>query len=97
VDCSFNTALELFNRQKLELAYIGLVDGVDQCVGSNSEVYTVRDRVWKKSGMEGWGGCLCIGCLERRIGRRLKPRDFEPDHPFNRMPGTERLLSRRGR
>jgi len=46
--------------------------------------------------MEGWGGCLCIGCLEKRIGRRLKPKDFLRDHPFNLMPGTQRLLERRG-
>jgi hypothetical protein len=42
-----------------------------------------------------WGeGCLCIGCLEKRIGRRLKPKDFT-DHPFNQLPGTPRLLNRR--
>jgi hypothetical protein len=33
--------------------------------------------------MEPYGGCLCIGCLERRIGRKLKPKDFERNHPFN--------------
>jgi hypothetical protein len=42
------------------------------------------------------GGCLCIGCLEKRIGRRPKPKDFDPDHPFNEMPTTPRLLDRRG-
>ena len=31
--------------------------------------------------MEPYGGCLCIGCLEKRIGRKLKPKDF-PDHPL---------------
>lgn len=40
-------------------------------------------------------GCLCIGCLELRLGRRLVPKDF-PEHPFNRMPGTRRLMERRG-
>jgi hypothetical protein len=63
-------------------------------VGEDSEVYMVRDAVWKKAGMEPFGGCLCIGCLERRLGRKLKPKDFI-EHPFNGMPGSERLLKRR--
>jgi hypothetical protein len=42
------------------------------------------------------GGCLCIGCLEKRIGRRMTPADF-PDHPFKALPGTPRLLERQGR
>ena len=29
---------------------------------------------------------LCVGCLEKRIGRRLKPNDFD-DHVFNTWPG----------
>ena len=43
-------------------------------------------------------GCLCIGCLEKRIGRRLKPKDFLRGDPFNDdlLPGTPRLLKRRG-
>jgi hypothetical protein len=41
---------------------------------------------------------LCIGCLEKRLGRRLKPKDFQRDHPFNayHMPCTPRLRDRRG-
>jgi hypothetical protein len=42
-----------------------------------------------------FGGCLCIGCIEKRIGRELKPKDFEPYHAFNDMPGTTRLMKRR--
>jgi hypothetical protein len=65
---------------------------------ADSEVYMVQDAVWKKAGIEPYGGCLCIGCLERRIGRKLKPKDF-PEHPFNNSnyPCTERLRDRRGR
>ena len=49
--------------------------------------------------MEEMGGCLCIGCLEKRIKRRLRPTDFQRDDVCNNpnVPGTERLLSRRGR
>jgi hypothetical protein len=48
--------------------------------------------------MEPYGGSLCIGCLEKRIGRKLKPNDFLRDHEFNdpRMPSTVRLRKRRG-
>jgi hypothetical protein len=44
------------------------------------------------------GGCLCIGCLEKRIGRELRPADFDRSHEFNQpdVPGTWRLLERRG-
>ena len=63
----------------------------------NTEVYDVRDRIWAEAGMEVYGGCLCIGCLEKRIGRRLRPKDFS-NHVFNSIPtGTERLLRRQGR
>jgi hypothetical protein len=78
--------------------------GVKQSVDDASEIYMVKDAVWKAAGMgndnelwaaeKRWGGCLCIGCLEKRIGRLLTPQDFS-DHVFNSMPGTERLLSRR--
>jgi hypothetical protein len=66
-------------------------------VSAQSEVYTVHDHVWRKAGMEAYGGCLCVGCLEERIGRPLTPDDF-PDHVFNTtLPGTTRLLERQGR
>jgi hypothetical protein len=40
---------------------------------------------------------LCVGCLERRIGRELTPHDFA-DHIFNQhYPGTPRLMERQGR
>src|SRR5215831_16015926 len=40
------------------------------------------------------GGCVCIGCLEKRLGRKLTPKDFPRRHPFNSLPGTERLIER---
>jgi hypothetical protein len=68
-------------------------------VGPDCEIYTVRRSVWKRAGFKGeWGdGCLCIGCLEKRIGRRLKPKDFPAENVgLNDLPGTPRLLNRRG-
>ena len=44
------------------------------------------------------GGFLCVGCIEKRLGRRLRPKDFQLEHTFNRnLPGTPRLLNRQGR
>jgi hypothetical protein len=101
VDCGVNTAPGLFNRAEMERAFAEAEasgkDSVEQRVDCRSEVYTVRSAVWQRAGMEPMGGCLCIGCLEQRLGRRLKPKDFKRGHPFNheRVPGTPRLLKRR--
>ena len=104
VDCGVNTAPGHPNRKELEGLYIrsavikkltgketpvSAVTFNDRC-----EIYTVRDTVWKTAGMEPMGGCLCVGCLEKRLGRPLRPKDFTR-HPFNTMPGTKRLTERR--
>jgi hypothetical protein len=107
VDCGVNTAPGLLNRLEMEKA-VKTAEAAAKLAGHNdwsvplrvndwSEVYTVRDGVWRAAGMEPMGGCLCIGCLEKRLGRRLKPKDFDRDHVFNArdFPGTERLLNRR--
>jgi hypothetical protein len=70
--------------------------GSPQQYGPHSEVCIVHPCVWEKAGMEGdYSGCLCIGCLEKRIGRRLQPFDFA-EHVFNdpNLPGTKRRLVR---
>jgi hypothetical protein len=88
----------MLGRVELEKAIDANPEGVEQSIDANSEVYTVSDAVWAQAGMEPMGGCLCIGCLEKRIGHKLKPKDFDHSSPFNRpdLPGTERLLDRRG-
>jgi hypothetical protein len=98
IDCGFNTAPGCLNRAEMERTAKEHGPGwsIPIEVGIDTEMYMVRDAIWKKAGMTPWGGCLCIGCLEKRIGRRLKPKDFT-DHAFNQMPGTPRLLNRRDR
>ncbi|MFY9958320.1 hypothetical protein [Bradyrhizobium sp.] len=98
IDCGINTAPGVLNRVRIEqaLAADWNNQGVEQTVDEWSEVYIVKPSVWRAAGMEQMGGCLCIGCLEGRIGRTLVPKDFPRKHPLNRLPGTERLLSRRG-
>lgn len=36
----------------------------------------VIDSVWKESGMKKAGGKLCVGCIEKRLDRKLTCRDF---------------------
>jgi hypothetical protein len=73
-------------------------DCVD-CGGDFDEYdYSVEDAVWAASGLEPGGGLLCIGCLERRLGRRLKRDDFAP-HPFTNeiSSGSHQSLRLRNR
>jgi hypothetical protein len=47
------------------------------------EYYMVHDGVWQDAGMVKYDGAmLCVGCLERRLGRRLADSDFT-DYPIN--------------
>lgn len=59
-----------------------------------SEYYMVLHRLWSSVVLT--SGMLCIGCLEKRLGRKLKPADFLPC-PLNetkRTEGSKRLQSR---
>ena len=98
VDCGVNTAPGYPTRAEVDAAFgvLSNRESIPLHFGPESEIYTVRNAVWEKTGLGRYGGCLCIGCLEKRIGCRLRHRDFEPDHPFNSTPGTPRLLDRRG-
>ncbi len=55
----------------------------------------IKDRVWDKFAKE--NEMLCIGCLEKRIGRELKGIDFK-NCPVNTdhydYPKSERLMKR---
>ena len=63
-----------------------------------NEYYMVTDQVWKLTGLRGYDGMLCIGCLEQRLGRMLNARDFT-DAPINQVAdmtddASARLLNR---
>jgi hypothetical protein len=74
------------------------------------EHYIVKDSVWQQAGMplakmasdmslHGGGGCLCVGCIEKRLGRLLTVDDFKPLTLKMLKSGcqsTPRLLSRVG-
>src|SRR5262245_62539834 len=82
VDCGINTAPGVLGRVEMEKALnvararkklTGKNEGVEQVFTDRCEVYFVRHAVWRAAGMGPMDGCLCIGCLENRLGRRLKP------------------------
>lgn len=47
-----------------------------EAYGDEHEYYNVHDDIWAQSGLGPNDGMLCIGCLEKRIGRELKSDDF---------------------
>ena len=94
VDCGIDTAPSNLNRSEVEAA-LEQVGGFKYAFHDRCEVYAARDRVWEEAGMERTGGCLCVGCIERRLGRKLRPKDFKRDDPLNGLPGTPRLRKRR--
>ena len=118
IDCGINTSPGNFTREHFDEVFNSAViriteDHVEITFGELSEVYTVRDAIWTAAGMAYHDGCLCIGCLEARLGRRLSPRSYQliwqenkdrfgnvaktKHDPLNKLPGTARLLSRQGR
>jgi hypothetical protein len=102
VDCGYDTAPGNPNCEEAEREIAAQVAaGVKKWSiplnwNAQQEQYFVHDYLWKAAAMDPWGGCLCIACLEKRIGRRLMRDDFMWKHPFNEMVGTARLLERRG-
>jgi hypothetical protein len=58
------------------------------------ELYMLRDAVWDSAAFA--DEMLCVGCFERRLGRRLVPDDFYPDVPINYDRMSERLEARKG-
>lgn len=101
IDCGVNTAPAMLNRAQLEQAFANDWTGkasVRQEFNHHTEVYTVKRNVWQAAGVGPMDGCLCIGCLEKRIGRELTGWDFLRNHALNQvMAGTARLLDRRWR
>jgi len=102
IDCGINTAPGCLGRA----AYMaeverqranGMSDSwvVTLDIDERSEVYCVWPHVWAEAGMPEMGGCLCIGCLETRLGRRLRPKDFLLGG-LNNLMGTPRLMNRKG-
>ena len=63
------------------------------------EYYMLHDRVWRSvTNQNERYGMLCLGCIERRLGRLLEPTDFADVALNNRKSlskhGSERMLDR---
>ena len=59
------------------------------------EFYMIHDELWAQINPQ-LEGLLCIGCVEKRLGRKLKPEDF-PSYEANSyliLPQSHRLKSR---
>jgi hypothetical protein len=95
IDCGVNTAPGAPGYTVGQRIARQHPEGIPLIYGKNTEVYTVNKRVWKRAGNP--DGCLCIGCLEQRISRQLKRKDFPIDDPLNWMPGSPRLMKRQGK
>jgi hypothetical protein len=62
IDCGVNTAPGLLNRAEAEKAFAAHSDRrIEQPIDESSEIYCVRKEVWAKTGLDCYGGCLCIG------------------------------------
>jgi hypothetical protein len=64
------------------------------CGHDYDEYYMVRNDIWKACGVG--TGTLCIGCLEKRIGRQLNQQDFA-DAPINDLEWGIKSLRLRDR
>jgi len=64
--------------------------------GRIGEHYMLVDAVWQLVHNSN-KGMLCVECLEKRLGRRLNPGDFNDSHVNRVKPGeskSQRLLTR---
>jgi hypothetical protein len=95
VDCGESTAPGFAGAKDI-LEAVNAGRGAKIKVDKRSEVYYATDSVWRAARMGGHDGCLCVGCLEGRLGRTLNREDFIPGHPFNgpHYPRTKRLNDR---
>jgi hypothetical protein len=65
-----------------------------------NEFYMVKDRVWAQACGGRHTAYLCIGCLEKRLGKTLSRNDFkkvplnDPEGPHNKSDRLRRRLAR---
>lgn len=97
VDCGTNTFPGSPSGPEIRIAQ-ALGQVVTLHFDHDTELYHVKDTIWDRAGMRPWNGCLCVGCLEARLGRQLRPKDFarHDSENFAELPCTDRLLDRRG-
>jgi hypothetical protein len=63
------------------------------------EYYMAHPKIWDDELGLGWKDNLCIGCLERRLGRRVSLKNWDLGWPLRyewMFPESERLMDRYG-
>jgi hypothetical protein len=88
IDCGMNTAPVIWRGREAQPA-----------MPNSYELFWLKDSTWAKTGLGECDGTLCILCVENRIGRRLKPKDFDHANHYNsnsQPRPTPLLKSRRG-
>jgi hypothetical protein len=60
--------------------------------------FILKKKLWQRAAKEESGHFLCIGCLEKRLKRKLKESDFDWNIPLNNWEDfrSERLMDRMG-
>ena len=89
LDCGVRVDLREAGQQELYMVSLDIWDGI--FTAEEMEAHTASDGIVDEPD-------LCIGCLEKRLGRRLTPSDF-PDWVGNDNSdgrATPRLVDRRG-
>lgn len=62
----------------------------------NAEYYMIHNELWHCAIQNKPANFLCVGCLEKRLKRKLVPEDFT-DCPLNWMDGYHRSIRLRRR
>jgi len=65
--------------------------------GADGDWFMVKDSVWRRGQRAGKCRFLCVGCLENRIGRKLKADDFRRSAKVNFVGQKSAKLRRRMR
>ena len=58
------------------------------------EFYMLRDEIWLRAA-DSVNGMLCIECVEARLGRRLRPSDFDLQWDFMNVEGLSSVVRTR--
>src|SRR5215510_7179058 len=71
--------------------------GIGGSCGSDREWFMLKDRVWNLAQCDRPRRFLCVGCLERRLGRTLTAADFKRSAKVNFVGSKSPRLLRRMR
>jgi hypothetical protein len=101
VDCGVNTAPGLYGRAMMEaaIAAIGVAawerEGVEQTYDDQTEVYTVREAIWKRPA---WIP-MAVACASAvwSSDSVAQTQGFPPGRCIHQVPTTPRLIERQGR